>query len=100
MQLRERLRICLLAAASRYPESLIDINEALLGHQPFWQEGYPPLQALEVLRVHAPQLLEAPACLRVDAQASVIYLVEQSQQRCAFWVYREGRGASKATLSG
>jgi hypothetical protein len=43
-----------------------------------------------LLQSDAPHMLDAPACLGIDAQERAIYLVEQSQQIPAFWIrYRE-----------
>jgi hypothetical protein len=90
MKLNEIVKICLLALASRYPESVVEINEAVFGHQSFWTEACTPIHLLELLQTNVPQLLYAPACLVLDAQKSAIYLVEQSQDTPAFWVYRGG----------
>jgi hypothetical protein len=90
MKLNENLQICLLAIASRYPESTLDINQEVLGPQSFQAEKWTPLALMERLQSHAPQLLPAPAQLVVDAQERAIYLVEQSQQTRVFWIrYRE-----------
>ena len=45
---------------------------------------------LELLHIYAPRFLQVPACLVIDAGQSAIYLVEQSQQVPAFWVYCAG----------
>jgi hypothetical protein len=90
MKLNENLQICLLAIASRYPDSTLDINQEVLGPQSFQTEKCTPLDLMERLRSDAPQLLHAPAQLVVDAQERALYLVEQSQQTPAFWIrYRE-----------
>jgi hypothetical protein len=90
MKLNENLQICLLAIASRYPDSTLDINQEVLGPQSFQTEKCSPLDLMERLQSHVPQLLHAPAQLVVDAQERAIYLVEQSQQTPAFWIrYRE-----------
>lgn len=88
MKLHEMLKICLLALASRYPESVVEINKALPGSQTFCVEACTPVEMLELLQIHVPRLLRVPACLVIDAGQSAIYLVEQSQQVPAFWVYR------------
>ena len=90
MKLHEILKICLLALESRYPKCVVDINEAVLGHQRFWVEACTPLQVLELLQLHTPQLLDAHACLVVDTEQSAIYLVEQSEEMPVFWVYCGG----------
>jgi len=90
MKLNETLQICLLAIASRYPDSTLDINEEVLGLQSFQTGKCTPLELMERLQNDAPQMLQAPASLVVDAQERGIYLVEQSQQIPAFWIrYRE-----------
>ena len=90
MKLRENLQICLLAIASRYPEGTLDINEEVLGPQSFRTHRCTPVELIEHLQSHAPQLLQAPAQLVVDEQERAIYLVEQPRQTPAFWLrYRE-----------
>ncbi len=90
MKLNENLQICLLAIVNRYPESMLDINQEVLGPQSFQTEKCTPLDLMERLQSDAPQMLHAPAQLVVDAQERAIYLVEQSQQTLAFWIrYRE-----------
>lgn len=90
MKLHEILKICLLALASRYPESVVEINEAVCSRQSFWAEACTPLRLLELLQGNAPELLQAPACVEVDAAESVIYLVEKSEETPAFWIYCGG----------
>jgi hypothetical protein len=46
MEFDEILKFCLLALASRYPESAMEINEEVLGHQSFWIDGCTPAEAL------------------------------------------------------
>lgn len=90
MQLNELLKICLLALASRYPDSTVDINEAVLGKQSYWSEACSPLRLIELLQINAPEVLIAPASLVIDAQESEIYLIERSEEIPAFWIYCEG----------
>lgn len=107
LKLHEILKNCLLAVASRYPKSVVEINEAVFGRQSFWTEAGTPLRLLELLQSHAPQILEAPAYVVVDMQDSVIYLVEQSEETPAFWIYcggctpeqreKQGQAASHTT---
>jgi hypothetical protein len=90
MKLNENLRLCLLALVSRHPDSRISINEEVVGAQSTQAEEYTPFGVIELLQGHTPPVLDAPACLVLDAQERVIYLVEQSQQTPAFWIhYRE-----------
>jgi hypothetical protein len=90
MELHEMLKLCLLALESRYHESVVEVNETLLGHPGFWGEAYVPTKMLELLRTQAPQLLKAHACLVIDEGQSAIYLVDRSEREPAFWVYRGG----------
>jgi hypothetical protein len=90
MKLNENLRICLLAVASRYPTSTMDLNEEVIGPQCPKTGECTPSGLLELLQSYAPHMLDAPARLVIDAQERGIYLVEQSQQTPAFWIhYRE-----------
>jgi hypothetical protein len=90
MKLNEKLKICLLALESRHPSSLVEINEAMLGHLSFLPGACSPSDVVELLEINAPDLLHTLACLIIDAQKSEIYLVEQSQEEPAFWIYCEG----------
>lgn len=87
MRLNENLQICLLATASRYPMSTMDINEEVIGSQCPRTGECTPSDLLELLQSTTPQMLSAPAQLVVDAQESAIYLVEQSQQVPTFWIH-------------
>ena len=95
MKLNEKLKICLLALESRHPKSLVEINEAVLGHLSFLPGARTPSVAVELLEINAQHLLHAPACLVIDAQRCEIYLVEQSQETPAFWIYCEGCPSSR-----
>lgn len=95
MKLNEMLKLCLLALDSRYPESVLEINETVLGHQRFWTEACSPVEMLEVLQQYAPQLLHMHACLVIDAGQSAIYLVGQCEEVPAFWVYCGGCSPSQ-----
>lgn len=87
MKLNENLRMCLLALASRYQTSTMDLNEEVIGPQCPKTGDCTLSGLLELLQSNAPHMLSAPAQLVVDAQESVIYLVEQSQQVPAFWIH-------------
>ncbi len=87
MKLNEKLKICLLALESRHPRSLVEINEAMLGHLSFLPGTCTLSDVVELLEINAPDLLHTLACLVIDAQMSEIYLVEQSQEEPAFWIY-------------
>lgn len=90
MKLHEMLKICLLALESRYPECVIEVNKSLIGHPGFCEEARMPTEMLELLRLHASQLLSAPACLVIDEGQSAVYLVERAEEEPAFWVYCGG----------
>lgn len=87
LRLTEKVQICLLALASRYPHHLVDINEAVLGHQGLGAEGWRAEDLIEWLQHTAPQLLQAKACLEVTSQRKGIYLLERSEAIPAFWVH-------------
>ncbi len=78
-KLDESLQISLLAVASRYPGSLVEINKDLLNRSDPWEGLCTVEQVLEHLQVHAPQLLQAPACLLID-DGQAIYLLDRSQE--------------------
>jgi hypothetical protein len=86
MELHEMLKLCLLALDSRCPESVVEVNETLLGHPGFGGEACVPTAMLELLCLHAPELLLTPACLMIDQGQGAIYLVERSEREPAFWV--------------
>jgi hypothetical protein len=90
MQLREQLKICLLAVVYRYPKSVIDIDEMVLGPYVCQIQAYAPELVLEWLQACRPQLLQSPAYLVIDAQQSAVYLIELSLDTPAFWIYCDG----------
>lgn len=90
MQLNAKLKICLLAVASRYPKSVIDIDKMVLGRHVCQIQAYAPELVIEWLQVYAPQLLQSPAYLVIDLQQSVVYLLELSRDTPAFWIYCDG----------
>src|SRR5436309_6021823 len=91
MKLNENIRLCLLALASRHPDSRISINEEVVGVQSTQAKEYSPFGVIELLQRSMPHVLDAPACLVLDAQERVIYLVEQSQQTPAFRIHYQER---------
>lgn len=95
MHLADILRICLLAAASRYPGCLVEINEAVLDQAGLWEGDCTAEEALQRLESQRPQLLQAPARLEIDDR-SVIYLLDRSEELPAFHLYC---GGYKATIS-
>lgn len=90
MQLEEKLQICLLALTSRYPDHIVHVNKALIGPLPVAAYSSVSSEIIRILRDAAPEVLEAPARLEVDAQKSEIYLLEHSEDIPAFYVrYKE-----------
>ncbi len=87
LRLNENLQICLLALASRYPSHILDINEELLGPQSLGAEGWRASDIIELFQSTAPQMLQARACLEVNAERIGIYLLESSFEMRAFWVH-------------
>ena len=90
MHLNEQLKICLLALACRYPKSVIEIDEMVLGHHVCQIDAFAPELELEWLQVYAPQLVQSPAYLVIDPQQSAVYLLELSRDTPAFWIYCDG----------
>jgi|SRR5215469_799888 len=86
LKLNEILKNCLWSLASRYPRSIVAINDAVYGPQSSWANACSPIQMFELLHIHAPQLLDTPACLVINAQESAIYLLEMSQEIPTFWI--------------
>ncbi|MBV9713220.1 MAG: hypothetical protein JO011_20140 [Ktedonobacteraceae bacterium] len=91
MQLSERLEICLLALASRYPDHVVEINEVVLGPQPLGAEGWTAHDMIELLRHTQPVLLDTQADLIINTQESTIYLTEYSAQTPALHVHCRGK---------
>ena len=87
LQLTEKLQLCLLALANRYPHHSVNINEEILGPQTLGAEGWRAADLIELLQNTSPQLLQAKARLEVTAQRKGIYLLERSEEVPAFWVY-------------
>ena|SRR5438552_13005493 len=85
MEFDQILKICLMALASRYPESAVEINEEVLGHQSFWTDGCTPAEAIELLQANVPEILDTPAHLvQRTGEGCTIYLVERSRETPAF----------------
>jgi hypothetical protein len=87
LRLTEKLQICLLALANRYPHHSITINEEILGPQTLGAEGWKAGDLIELLENTSPQLLQTKARLEVNPQQKGIYLLEHSEEVPAFWVY-------------
>ncbi len=91
MQLNERLEICLLALASRYPDHVVDINESVLGHQRSGADGWTARDLIEHFHRTQSTLLYAQAHLIIDTQMSEIYLPDYSEQTPAIFVHCRGK---------
>ena len=91
MYLNDRLQVCLLALASRHPDHVVDINEAVLGSQNLGAAGWTALDIIELLEHVKPDLLQAAARLVVDTQKSEIYLLDHSEKIPAIYVHCRGR---------
>ena len=86
LKLNEILKNCLWSLDKRYPRSIVAINDAMYSLQISWANACSPIQMFELLHIHAPRALDAPACLVINAQESAIYLLEESQEIPAFWI--------------
>jgi len=91
MYLHARLRICLLALESRYPEHTLQLNEQILGYLGFCSESWRTQEMLELLEDAAPDLLQEHAHLVIDEQRSEIYLVNRAEHIAALWLHCQGR---------
>jgi hypothetical protein len=87
MKLHENLRLCLLALASRFPDDIVEIDEAILDLHIYAPDGFTPQDMIEVLYRINPQLLQTEACLVMNAQESTIYLPDCSERMPAFWIH-------------
>lgn len=87
LRLTENLRICLLALASRYPSHIVDIDEQVLGPQSLGAAGWRAADLIELFESTAPELLQAPARLEVNADKRGIYLLERSEHTPAVWIH-------------
>ena len=86
LKLNEILKNCLWSLDKRYPRSIVAINDIVYSLQISQANVCSPTQMFEMLHIHAPRVLEAPACLVINAQESAIYLLEESQEIPAFWI--------------
>lgn len=92
LRLQEKLQICLLSLASRYPDHLVDINEEMLGPQSLGAEGWKASDLIELFQSSAPQLLHALARLEVNTERRGIYLLDHSEETPAFWIHCGEKG--------
>lgn len=91
MQLEDRLQVCLLSLVSRYPDHVVDMNEAVLGSQRFGAENWFALDLIELLEQTRPEILQAMARLVVDPQRCEIYLLDHTDVIPAFLVHCRGK---------
>jgi hypothetical protein len=91
MYLHDSLQICLLALASRYPDHIIDINEAVLGRQMFGCQGWTADEVIALFKDQAPHLLHKKARMMIDQCRCVIHLPEYSEEQPAFWLHCRGK---------
>jgi hypothetical protein len=91
MYLHDNLQICLLALASRYPDHIIDINEAVLGRQTFEAQGWTADEIIELFENQAPHLLHKKARMMIDQCRCAIHLPEYSEELPAFLLHCRGK---------
>ena len=95
MQLEDRLKICLLALESRYPEHVVDVNQEMLALSDDGARGWSAGEIIGYLEQTNPAMLHKMARLVIDLQCSEIYLVEQSEVVSLFTVHCRGKIPSR-----
>jgi nucleotide-binding universal stress UspA family protein len=91
MQLHDRLQICLLSVASRYPDAFVEINQEIPGIQHLETACWKVLDLIDLLQSISPDMLQVMAHLQIDEQKSEIHLTEHPQSQPAFIVYCRGK---------
>ena len=91
MDLNERLEICLLALANRYPKHVVEINEDVLGPQSLGAKGWTAHDMIEFLRLTHPTLLDMEADLVINTQESAIYLHTYAAQTPVLHIHCRGK---------
>jgi hypothetical protein len=91
MQLNENLQNCLLAVISRYPVHSVNINETVLGPQMLGAEAWYIPDLIQQIKDTYPTLLQDRARLVIDEQRCELYLVNQSEETPALWIYCRGK---------
>ena len=91
MQLNERLEICLLALANRFPDHVVDINEDVLGPQSLGAKGWTARDMIELLRLMHPSVLDMEADLIINTQESAVYLHTYATQTPALYIHCRGK---------
>lgn len=84
MMLDETLHNCVVAVANRYPQYVVDIDEALLGDQSAKLHEETPLELLEQLQDFAPELLYVSAHVECDTYRCELRVLDLSEERPAF----------------
>lgn len=81
MRMSDLLKICLFAVINRYPDSIVEVKRTSLWPPSIWGKRASPEQILRLLQLYAPDRLETPARIVVDAQeyVSVVYLIDDQQ---------------------
>lgn len=95
MQLEDRLKICLLALESRYPEHVVDVNQEFLALSNDSARGWSAGEIIGYLEQTNPALLYKMARLVIDLQCSEIYLLEKPEEVPAFIVHCRGKIPSR-----
>jgi hypothetical protein len=91
MRLNETLQICLLALANRFPDHVVDINEATLGLQSFGSVGWTVPHLIEMLQHTKPSLLQEHAQMTINSQKCEISLPHLSLTQPTFFVHCRGK---------
>jgi hypothetical protein len=91
MRLNDALQICLLSLASRYPVHTLDLDNELIKIPGTETRRWTAYEMIGMLSFYAPQLLEAPACLVIDACCCEIFLPLYSEERPAIHVHCRGK---------
>jgi len=81
MRLNETLHNCVMAVAYRYPQYVVDIDEALLGNQSGKLHEETPLELLEQLQAFAPEILHVPALLECDTYRCELHVLDPSEEK-------------------
>jgi len=91
MHLHDNLQVCLLALASRYPESLIENNSDVIGAHASYPGCRTTQETIIWLQRTEPALLKEKASLVIDEQRHVIYLTDRNDQTPAYRIHYRGK---------
>jgi len=81
MKLDETLYSCVVAVANRYPQYVVDIDEALLGDQSSKFHEGTPLELLHQLQDVSPERIYISADLECDTYRCEMRVVDPSEER-------------------